>query len=283
MIPPLFRVGLILTLRCNAECRHCMFECSPEQTEVMPRRLAEKAIQEARSLGAEWVSLTGGEPFLEPDLLQGLIAYAHENGLKTEVVTNGFWGESLETAKNELRSLIDAGLDVLNLSIDDFHEEYLSIEKVRNAYLGAVELGLKVVLMVSTSPDSRLTSDTIPPLLGDDLVQIPGKTRIRNPNAVLFETQFTPVGRGAGLSYVPSLFTRVKCSEVLRDIGVKPNGDVLPCCGPLGTAIPLGNLPEDSLESILEKARNNPRLTRIQDGFDVDGRYSSKCHACLEN
>ena len=69
MTPPLFRIGLLLTLRCNAQCRHCMFECTPDTSETMPRELAEKAILEARSLGAEWVSLSGGEPFLEKELL----------------------------------------------------------------------------------------------------------------------------------------------------------------------------------------------------------------------
>ena len=85
------------------------------------------------------------------------------------------------------------------------------------------------------------------------------------------------------MEYESQLFTSLRFNEVLRDIGIMPNGNVLPCCGPLGTKVTLGNLNEDPLESILSRAENDPRLTRIREGFEIEGCYSSKCHACLEN
>ncbi len=96
-----FRVGLILTYRCNAECRHCFFECSPSRTGVMPRQTAKRAIDEASKLGAEWVSFSGGEPFLEYDLMKELIALSIGKRLIPEVVTNGFWGQTMEEARGE--------------------------------------------------------------------------------------------------------------------------------------------------------------------------------------
>lgn len=283
MTPSLFRIGLLLTLQCNAECKHCLFECSPKKTQKMSRDLTTKTILKAKQLGAEWISLTGGEPFLDTDLLTSLVRYTNNKGIKTEVITNGFWADTPDIAKKTLKPLVDAGLDVLNLSIDDFHEEFVPFEKTRNAYCAAVELGLKIVLMVSTGRNSRITAETLPKLLGAVKIQVPGRVRIKDPNAVLFETPFTPVGRGAELEYDSHLFNRVTCTEVLRDIGVKPNGDVLPCCGPLGSQVTLGNLYKENLDSILENARTDPRFKGIQNGFDVEGCYSSKCHACVEN
>jgi len=278
-----FRVGLILTYRCNAECRHCFFESSPSRTGVITLQTAQRVINNASSLGAEWVSFSGGEPFLEYDLLKELIALSSGKGLKTEVVTNGFWGQTREEARGVLKPLIAAGLDVLNLSVDDYHSESIPLESVMNAYWAAVDLGLKIVLMVSTGKDSRITSESLPGLLGDDRIQVAGKGRLLNPNAVLFETQFTPTGRGADLNYNPVSFTEVRCSEVLRDIGVRPNGDVMPCCGPLGTKTVLGNINEEGLDAILDRAGRNRRYQRIRDGFKVEGWYSSRCHACVEN
>jgi len=283
MTPPLFRAGLILTYRCNAECRHCFFECSPRRTEVMTRQTAQNVINEAVSLGSNWVSFSGGEPFLEYDSLKELITLSSENGLNTEVVSNGFWGETSEKAQGALKPLIEAGLNVLNLSVDDFHSDYVPFKFLKNAYWAAVELGVKIVFMVSTGTNSRINSKSLQERLGDDLIQVAGKSRILNPNAVLFENQFTPIGRGKDLEHDSVLFTGVKCTEVLRDIGVAPNGDVLPCCGPLGTQTVLGNINEESLSVILNRAGRDSRYKRIREGFKVQGRYSSKCHACVEN
>jgi len=277
------RVGLVLTYRCNAECRHCFFECSPSRTEVMTRNTAQRVINEALSLGAEWVSFSGGEPFLEHGLLKELITLSSGKGLRTEVVTNGFWGKTEEEARGTLLPLIEAGLDVLNLSVDDFHGEYVPIASVRNAYWVAVELGLKIVLMISTGKDSGITSGNLSMLLGDNRVQVAGKRKIINPNAVIFETQFTPIGRGVDLEYDPVQFSKIRCNEVLKDIGVAPNGEVMPCCGPLGAKTVLGNINDEGLGVILERAGRDPRYKRISEGFKVDGRYSSRCHACVEN
>ncbi len=278
-----FRVGLVLTSRCNAECRHCFFESSPSRTEVMPLQTAQRVIDDASSLGAEWVSFSGGEPFLEYDLMTELISFSSGKGLKTEVVSNGFWGQTRDEARGILEPLIAAGLNVLNLSVDDYHSEFIPLESMMNAYWVAVDLGLKIVLMVSTGKDSRITSESLPGLLGDDRIQVAGKGRLLNPNAVLFETQFTPAGRGADLNYDPVSFTEIRCSEVLRDIGVRPNGEVMPCCGDLGTKTVLGNINEEGLDVILDRAGRNRRYQRIRDGFKVKGWFSSRCHACFEN
>ncbi len=245
--------------------------------------MAHNVIDEALSLGAEFISFSGGEPFLEYDLLRELIVYSSGLGLKTEVVSNGFWGQPGEEPSKLLKPLITAGLDVLNISFDDFHHEYVPLKWVRNTYWAAIELGLRVVLLVSTEKCAFITGETLPELFGETRIQVAEGPRIPEPNAVLFETQFTPIGRGADISYTPIPVDIVKCGEVLIDIGITPVGDVLPCCGPLGAVSVLGNINEEGLSEILERSNSNPRYRRIRMGFTVDGTYSSKCHACVVN
>ncbi len=278
----LFRLGLIITYRCNAECRHCFFDAGPSRDETMSLGLGLKAIDEAAELGAEWVSLTGGEPFLERELLENLVEHSKNRGLKTEIVTNGYWAETPEKAEKTLEPLVKRGLDVLNLSLDDFHQEYIPLAYVRNAYEAALHLNLRVVIMTTTNKDNKITAETIPTLLQDEKIQIIGTPKIREPHALLIETPITPAGRAEKIhEHEYSLITSVKCSEALRDIGIGPDGDVYPCCGPLASKMSLGNINDSSLRSILEKASENPFFEALREGAQVSGAFTSRCHACL--
>jgi len=282
MTSNLFRLGLIVTYRCNAECRHCFFESSPKREETIPLELGIKAIDEAAKLGAEWISLTGGEPFLEPALVSAFIKHASESGLKTEIVSNGYWANSIQEATRILEPLKDLGLDALNLSIDDFHQEHTPISSIKNAYWAAQGLGIKLIIMTTTTKNNNVTAETLPELLGDKKIQVLGGKRVHDPHALLITTPVTPVGRGLDIAeHDYTLFSEVKCSEVLRDLGLGPDGSVYPCCGPLASKITLGNINEKPLNIILEEAEQKPFYASIREGTTISGAFTSKCHACL--
>jgi len=282
MTPNLFRLGLIVTYRCNAECRHCFFESSPRREETIPLELGIKAIDEAAKLGAEWISLTGGEPFLEPALVSAFIKHASESGLKTEIVSNGYWANSIQEATRILEPLKDLGLDALNLSIDDFHQEHTPISSIKNAYWAAQGLGIKLIIMTTTTKNNNVTAETLPELLGDKKIQVLGGKRVHDPHALLITTPVTPVGRGLDIAeHDYTLFSEVKCSEVLRDLGLGPDGSVYPCCGPLASKITLGNINEKPLNIILEEAEQKPFYASIREGTTISGAFTAKCHACL--
>jgi radical SAM protein with 4Fe4S-binding SPASM domain len=282
MTRDLIRLGIITTYRCNAECRHCFFNAGPNREETITFELAKKGINESAGLGAQWVSLTGGEPLLEPDLAADLLEYSSDLGLKTELVTNGFWGKTSETARKTLEFLCKHGLDVINLSIDDFHQEHIPLTSVKNVYDTALDLGLKIVIMTTTSKSNKITANTIPELLNDTRIQILGTPRIRDPNALLIETPVTPTGRRKQITkHEYTLITNLQCNAPLRDIGLAPDGSVYPCCGPLASMLSLGNLKEQSLEKILSEAEKNQFYSSIRSGGPVSGAFTSKCHACL--
>jgi radical SAM protein with 4Fe4S-binding SPASM domain len=239
-------------------------------------------INESNLLGAQWISFTGGEPFLELDLLQRLVSYANSQGIRTEIVSNGSWASNLIEAEETLKKLKESGLEVLNLSLDDYHSEFIPVESVKNAYYAALNQEIKLVIMTSTSKNTKFTSSYIIKLLEDPKIQVLGKTCIQNPNALLIETQLTPVGRAQDIKNLDKKpIYEVRCTEPLRDIGIGPNGDVYPCCGPLSTEYSLGNITKTKLKKILQNAWEDPLFSSIHQGIKTLGEYSSKCHACL--
>ncbi|MFP3895347.1 MAG: radical SAM protein [Anaerolineales bacterium] len=135
--------GLILSYRCSAACRHCMYACSPQWDGdwIEEAALEEGLAQLARTIqpspaGPEGVSLnyglhfTGGEPFLNYDLLLRAVEIA--DGLEipsTFVETNGYWCREDAQAEERLRRLQDAGLKGILISVNPFYAEYVPFRR----------------------------------------------------------------------------------------------------------------------------------------------------------
>jgi MoaA/NifB/PqqE/SkfB family radical SAM enzyme len=294
------RLGLILTYRCNASCRHCYFNAGPARREEMLKGEVLSYLDQAANLSTlKMVSLTGGEPFLLPELLREAVSYAVDQGFRTEVVTNCFWAENKETAEAQLSGLAEAGLDVINLSADDFHQEFVPFSYVRNCYEAAKALGLKITILCSVARSSRLTAEKIINLLGDLNIQTLGETAQPSAKtyAVVIETGFIPAGRGSQIprgEWAVSQPAAGPCLHVLRDIAVDPSGRVLPCCSAAGLIqkLTLGNVKREPLSKILERASMNETFNvlavRGPQGLIADGGRRAprgcvnKCHLCYE-
>ena len=77
----------LCTARCNMACRHCYVRgrfAGPELTTEEALRV----VRELPDLGAVHLAITGGEPFLRPDVLQ-VAREAVEHGLSVSFNTNG--------------------------------------------------------------------------------------------------------------------------------------------------------------------------------------------------
>jgi hypothetical protein len=291
--PPPFRVGLILTDRCDASCAHCWFGCGPERTANMSRYDAHDYVDKAARAGVGWISLTGGEPMLYPSLVENLIAYASGRGLQTELVTNCNWAKSREKAVGILKRLRDAGLDVLNVSADDFHQAFVPFEEVGFAYEAAKGLGVKIVVLVTRQRGGVRLSDVACRL--GDVIPEPGVPDQAAYASIGIESSFTPVGRGASIppsewSLDPLPLTG-GCGAVLRDLGVKPSGELLPCCSTSATlpGFSLGNLDDFELEEALRRAWGMDVFRILCEKGPIglqekppQGVYVNKCHLCYE-
>src|SRR6266851_7928421 len=81
-----FQVGGTL---CNLECRHCFISCSPHNDAFGFLDLAavQRALDESIRLGVKEYYFTGGEPFLNPDMV-AILEFTLRYGPAT-VLTNG--------------------------------------------------------------------------------------------------------------------------------------------------------------------------------------------------
>ena len=118
MIPNPLALIAEITHRCPLHCVYCS---NPLQMIGAKAELPTddwiRVFQEARSLGILHLHLTGGEPVARADL-KDLVEAAHSAGLYTNLITSGI---GLPEAR--LASLVDAGLDHIQLSFQDSRDE----------------------------------------------------------------------------------------------------------------------------------------------------------------
>ncbi len=294
-----FRVGLLLTERCDIACAHCWLEPSSNGAD-MPLDEAKGYIDQASNIpSVEWISFTGGEPFLLLGLLNELVGYASAKGLRTECVTNCSWAETPAKTEESLKSLRVSGLNVVNISADDFHQEFVPFENVRNCFEAAKSLGLKTVIMSAAQEGGTLRLAEIINRLGSDEIGTLGDEKSRKGlSAIAVETGVIPVGRAAELPRDKWLIGESQpegpCRLVLRDIGIDPGGELLACCsaasfltrGRLGSADETGIQPllDDAGEWPLFKILSEQGPSSLADSLGIPWRdgFVSRCHLCYE-
>ncbi len=146
-IPRPISGGLILSYKCSAECRHCIYACSPkwntdwilqEDLEKILGQLSGKIL--SNTYGPNTTSLnyglhfTGGEPFLNFELLCKAVEIADELKIpSTFVETNCFWAVDDNITKEKLKLLKKKGLKGIMISVNPFYLEYVPFERTERA------------------------------------------------------------------------------------------------------------------------------------------------------
>ena len=104
--------GLVLTNKCNLQCRHC--RVNSRETEAMSFEEAKAMIDSFYDEGGRTLYLEGGEPFLWKDNSYGIediIRYSHNRGYYSIVIyTNGTFP-------------IDTSADTVFISVDGLQEK----------------------------------------------------------------------------------------------------------------------------------------------------------------
>ena len=81
-------VSLEILQKCLNNCVHCSSNSCPESIEI----LGLDTIKEILDLGAKRLCLSGGEPFLHPDIKE-IIEYATKKGIVLDIYSSGIVGE----------------------------------------------------------------------------------------------------------------------------------------------------------------------------------------------
>ncbi|EMF0060614.1 radical SAM protein [Enterococcus hirae] len=154
--------GIIMTFACNAKCAECCFECSPQNPVFLKKEDIQNIIDRIAEIPTiNFIVWTGGEVFFYYNLLKFGISYAFEKGIKSRVVSNGYWASSQEKAKKKLVPLVENGLVELNISTGDNHQEYISFERVMNAILAGIDLGVFSVVTVEKTANSKFKLEDV--------------------------------------------------------------------------------------------------------------------------
>lgn len=151
---------------CNIACTHCFISCSPKNHshEMMTLTEVEERLAEARAIGVREYYFTGGEPFMNRDLLPILEATLRQG--PATVLTNGMLLSPEVCAK--LRELFDASeysLD-LRVSLDGFDRESHDAirgrgvwDRVMKGIANLVTAGLNPVMTVTTAAEGVETGE----------------------------------------------------------------------------------------------------------------------------
>jgi len=160
-------VGMLceLTHRCPLQCPYCSNPLDLERanTELTTAEWQD-VLKQAAALGVLQIHLSGGEPTARKDLDE-IVKTAAEAGLYTNLITAG-----VLLTKERLQKLADAGLDHVQLSIQDVDPENADRiaaykgghEKKRDVARWTKELGLPLTL---NAPIHRQNIHNIPRLI----------------------------------------------------------------------------------------------------------------------
>jgi radical SAM protein with 4Fe4S-binding SPASM domain len=275
----------VVTEFCDKRCRYCYKDArfignSQALDLALPLARIAALAREAEEIGVHTLVLSGGEPFLRPDLVEVIRLFV-ERGVRVIPITKS------RITGDRMKALAATGLESLHVSLDSHRSEVVdlltgipgSFDQMIDTVTAAAEHGLPVVLR------STLTSHNVRDLQG--LVELARRLGVRE---ILADTYGASCGRHdeslrvspedfAGLrtavgeirDRVPDVRLQLKietipeprtgrgCVEGLRGLTFLPDGRATKCEHWRGGDLIYGDLRR---ESILE-VWNSPALERL--------------------
>lgn len=224
------------------------------------------------------VVFAGGEPTLIGDDLHRIISFCRAHGVKSRIVTNSYWATSPEAALKKCRALREAGLDEINLSMDDYHEPYIPLTQVKTAYQAALQVDFSAIVIAnSCGPQSVLSPEFLEAEFG--MTDAPMQRRFdvdgRSSNykkefdgrvILMSNGNVQRLGRGAEFisdeeCQPDSLERHVDevggCPHAGRSLAMSPGNHLVSCCGFELHGNPIldfGDLGERPLKEMVDKA-----------------------------
>ncbi len=293
-----------MTYQCSAQCDHCHLRAGMRKSPAIPYDLAMTTITELQKLnGLTYVVLLGGEPGLFPHLTHKLASSINELGIGVRIETNASWATDNKTADSFLEPLCAIKAQIM-LSVDAFHEPYVSLDCVERAIRRLDILKGDYVLEVPylDFPHGRNSLDARTNHLLGQL-----ETRLgRSPCAQAYKGQVFFKGRAAhklaGLVADGRGVPGDVCDTVpwwsngsqrtLELLGLDPEGYLTKECG-----IAIGNVRQQTVEHIINSfdAEKHPVLSTLINrgplglaqearelGYTLRSDYADKCHLCQE-
>jgi MoaA/NifB/PqqE/SkfB family radical SAM enzyme/glycosyltransferase involved in cell wall biosynthesis len=263
---------LLINRGCNLRCSFCDLW---EGHVHMPLPQILNLLDEAVAIGTQTLVITGGEPFLHPDLF-AVVAEARARGLGVNITTNG------TLLNRHWDDVVKSGVDSLSFSIDGLAETH---DRLRGL-VGAWKLTMAAVARatahpgLSTSVYFTVTRDNVRELvpvfeqvraLGADfdfwpVNDAPDLYVVDPADQAVFRDAIDHIGAvlpdvaarrsyyEAGLAYHAGKGGPVRCLGLVDQYGIKYTGELMPCCVWDGSGLVQGNVFETPLRELWTSA-----------------------------
>jgi radical SAM protein with 4Fe4S-binding SPASM domain len=108
---------LQVTERCNLNCAHCFLSAGPKGDHVSINDIRDTIIPRLKECRVVSTTLTGGEPFLHPDILDIVLLF------KTNNIRVGICSNASVIKSEQIETLVKIGNVHVNVSLDGFRAE----------------------------------------------------------------------------------------------------------------------------------------------------------------
>ena len=255
----LSEISIEILQRCPNRCIYCSSHSNPQATHIISFEIIKNIIDDAKSLGCKTVCLSGGEPFLHPQILD-IISYIAKQQLICYVYTSGIYmkDEVYSSLPNEyieaIRGMVDkvifnveadtstlydqimgtdvGGFDMMKKSINDCVSSGLVVEthvvpmQVNFKHLKSIfemcyQLGVSKVCILRLVLQGRaLVNLSLVKLTGEDSREV---TKLIKALKEAYKGKVR-----IGLPYSDSN-CRIYCKAASDKINVRYDGNVYPC------------------------------------------------------
>lgn len=289
------RIELEISNPCNEHCVHCYRHCLNSKKGFLSDFQAKNVLEQAKSIGAENVTVTGGESLLNP-AWRKICKITETLGFRLSLFTNG----SLMTKSDAdfistLKNLKEVQISLYSLE-DEVHDKITrlkgSCENTKHAIKMLRERNVPVFVSCPAMQENKkyfptlmrkMDAENIPSCV--DLM-IFGSSNYKGENLSHQLTEkdledFFPVAmenKGAlsyvfGKSYQKNLDETYFYGGATSSLCVSGDGTIYPM---IGWYEPLGNIEKDSIKDVFE---NNSLLQKVRNIKAGDIQECVKCEA----
>ena len=294
--------GLLLTYWCNARCAFCYVNSGPEHTAGMDIADALRIWRSLDRLAARHgkkmrIHLAGGEPFGDWPRLLSLVRAARDAGLTPleKIETNAFWATSDGLTRARLEQLDALGMELLVVSTDVYHQEFVPFERVERC----VDSARKV--LGPSRVRVRWWDFFNHPI---DIRRLSSAEKRRAYVAAFARHKDRLTGRAADSladllpRYPAKHFRNLDCAEEVlrsRHVHIDRYGNVFPgVCNGIILGNALKRSPEELWGTLAVNWREHPVMSAVATGgsyglmeraqafgyCELEGGYAGKCHLC---
>jgi len=278
-----YRTYIEITNVCGLSCSFCPTKELP--VKQMELTFFESIIEQVKPYTKEIVCHVLGDPLTQSNL-HDYLDIIHKHGLKAMLTTSGYFlkKHSYETLFHPCVKQINISLNSFNkndtsLTLDQYMKPVLALCHEKLARKKELFINLRVwnldeMMSERTFNDTlfeKLSQAFSVPLSLDDIYkERPKSIRLENKVLLHFDNYFE----------WPSLsnknYGHGTCQGLQSHIAILASGKVVPCCLDCDGIIALGDLHEESLDSIL----TNERTVNMLEGFKEGKAVEELCQKC---